>query len=94
MDEAALQKCRKYKKAREKAGWDFRPFTADIFGALRSDARTFVSSVNHRKAGTFAPMEPHEVGQAVWNAVNGAEVQGRQPNLVEWLFWTVLWTCR
>ena len=75
MDEAALQKCRRYKKACEKAGWDFMPFAADTFGALRGDARSFVSSVIHRKTETFPPMELFEVGQAVWSAVSGAAVQ-------------------
>ena len=74
MDSAARAKCRKYTKACADEGWDFMPFVTDTFGAVRSDARSFVSSVIKRKGESFAPLLPHEAGQAIWSAVSGAAV--------------------
>ena len=51
------------------------PFAADTFGALRSDARSFIRSLIHRKAGAYASQGPYEVGQAVWRVVSGAAVK-------------------
>ena len=74
MDSAARAKCRKYRKACDEEGWDFMPFVADTFGAVRSDARSFVGSIISRKTEAFAPLLPHEAGQAFWSAVTGAAV--------------------
>ena len=74
MDSAARAKCRKYKKACDDEGWDFMPFVADTFGAVRSDARSFVGTIIQRKGEAFTPLLPHEAGQAIWSAVSGAAV--------------------
>ena len=74
MDSAARAKCRKYKKACDDEGWDFMPFVADTFGAVRSDARSFVGTIIQRTGEAFTPLLPHEAGQAIWSAVSGAAV--------------------
>ena len=75
LDTAARDKIRKYRRVCDRAGWDFLPFAADTFGAVRSDARSFVNTIIYRKCDAFAPLEPHQVGQHIWSAISSAAVQ-------------------
>ena len=56
MDSAARCKERKSADLCTAAGWDFLPFVGDTYGALRTDARNFVSSFISRYAARFEPL--------------------------------------
>ena len=74
MDQAATHKLRKSQLACQAAGWHFQPFVADCFGALRADARAFISRFIHRYHQCFYPLSEAEVGRAVWGAVSAAVI--------------------
>ena len=73
MDQAAEQKIKKSQEACRAAGWVFQPFVADTFGALRSNARTFVTrfikNYHHRIAD-----DEQQAGKAVWSAISAAAI--------------------
>ena len=73
MDQAAEQKLKKSQDACRAAGWVFQPFVADTFGALRSDARSFVTRFIKNYHHRIAPNNA-EAGKAVWSAISGAVV--------------------
>ena len=72
MDQAAELKIRKSKALCEAAGWEFRPFVADMYGAIRSDGRALVSRVIKRCAPRLLPQSEAEAGRAIWSAVTAA----------------------
>ena len=74
MDQAAMAKERKSKEACRAAGWDFQPFVADTYGALRYDARNLISRLISRHHARFFPLSEAEAGSAVWSAISAAAV--------------------
>ena len=74
MDRAADLKIRKSKALCEAAGWEFRPFVADTFGAIRSDGRALVSRVIKRCASQLFPLSEAEAGRAIWSSVAAAVI--------------------
>ena len=61
MDQAARIKDKKSAELCKVAGWDFFAFVGDTYGALRSDARDFVSRFISRNAAKFEPLTIAEV---------------------------------
>ena len=74
MDSAARCKERKSADLWTAAGWDFLPFVGDTYGALRTDARNFVSSFISRYAAKFEPLTVMKAARAIWSTVSAATV--------------------
>ena len=74
MDQAAESKNKRSLALCESAGWSFSPFVADTFGAIRCDARAFITRVIKRHTSRFAPMTDTDVGAATWSAITSAVV--------------------
>ena len=72
MDQAAHQKEQKSKLICKAAGWNFQPFVADTYGAMRQDARDFISRLIRKCSHKFAPMDAAEAGRAIWSTVSTA----------------------
>ena len=72
MDQAAHQKEQKSRRQCEEAGWAFQPFVADTYGALRADARAFVTRFIKRYSQKFAPLDEAEAGRAIWCTISTA----------------------
>ena len=62
MDQAVTAKERKSKEACRAAGWEFQPFVADTYGAIRSDAPALISRLIHRHHSRFFPLSEAEAG--------------------------------
>ena len=74
MDQTAQLKHHKSRQLCQAHGWEFMPFVADAYGALRTDARDMVSTLIQRHHTKFAPLTEAEVGRAVWSTVSAAAV--------------------
>ena len=74
VDQTAQLKHHKSRQLCQAHGWEFMPFVADAYGALRTDARDMVSTLIQRHHTKFAPLTEAEVGRAVWSTVSAAAV--------------------
>ena len=74
MDQAATLKHQKSHRACEAAGWAFQPFVADTYGALRADARGFVTRFIKRYHHKFHPLDEAQAGRAIWSTVSAAVI--------------------
>ena len=72
MDQAAQHKQRKYQEACQAAGWLFQPFVADVYGAVRCDARGLITRFIKRFHHRFFPEDEAAAGQAIWSAISSA----------------------
>ena len=72
MDQAAAQKQNKSQLACEAAGWVFQPFVADTYGALRTNARSFISHFIQKNHHKFYPLDEADAGRAIWSTVSAA----------------------
>ena len=72
MDQAAQAKNRKSLALCNAIGWNFQPFVADSFGALKSDARNMVSRLINRHHERFSPLTQEEAGRAIWSTITSA----------------------
>ena len=74
MDQAAENKLKKSSSACQAAGWGFQPFVADSYGAMRSDARGFISHFIHGYHQRFSPLDEKEAGRTIWSSIFSAIV--------------------
>ena len=72
MDQAAHQKEQKGKRLCEAAGLAFQPFVADTYGAMRQNAREFISRFIRKYSHKFAPLDEAEAGRAIWCTISTA----------------------
>ena len=74
MDNAALEKRRESEALCLQAGWLYHPFVADCYGAMRCDTRQLVSTLIRNRSNRFFPLNPADVGRAVWSTLSGAAI--------------------
>ena len=74
VDEAAATKMRQGLDLCREAGWNLLAFVADTFGALRYDARCFVSSVIIKRGYRFAPLTGQEAAKTIWSSLSAAAI--------------------
>ena len=75
LDQVAGIKLRQSQALCRAAGWDFHPFVADSFGALRCDSREFVSFVIPQRSSRFFPLSSASAGRAIWSTIAAAVVR-------------------
>ena len=74
LDHAAARKVTKYSVPCRAAGWDFRPFAADAYGATRADARELVRDIIKLSTARGKIYPDSLSGNQVWGAISAAAV--------------------
>jgi hypothetical protein len=74
LDAAAELKLKKSKEVCTAAGWQFLPFVADTYGALRADARSFVGKLIDSLTEKSKHQPEGKLGLQVWQAISAAAV--------------------